>query len=84
MKSKYIIVERDGQEGVIVFSPFLLHKDVAGEHIIKAAGFCELKDNGNWVVSGGSDSLESYSRSQDVELFNKYLFSCNSVFTAIR
>jgi hypothetical protein len=48
MKSKYVVIEHEGEECVIVFSPFLLHQDVAGNHEIKSAGFCELHSNGGW------------------------------------
>ena len=75
MKSKYIVIERDGKEGVIVFSPFLLHRDMASNHKIKSAGFCELKENGTWLVSGSSNSLACCPRPQDVEILKQHLLS---------
>jgi hypothetical protein len=60
---------------VIVFSPFLRHQDVAGNFKIKSAGFCESNVRGSWAVCGGSDSLECYSRSQDVKILNQHLLS---------
>lgn len=73
MKSKYVVIECGKNEGVIVFSPFLLHQDVAGTYKVKSAGYCELKDNAGWRVSGRSDSLECCPRPQDEEVLNQHL-----------
>jgi hypothetical protein len=76
VKSKYIIItDCDGEEGVIVFSASILHRDVAGNFKIKSAGFCELKGTGNWVISGRSSSLRCLSRPEDVEILNQHLSS---------
>ena len=80
VKSKYVVIDRDGKEAVIVFSPSLSHRDVAGNYKIKSAGFCELNLNGSWIVSGGSNSLECRSRPQDVEILNQHLL--NGHFTS--
>ena len=73
MKSKYVIIEHRKLECVIVFSPCLLHQDVAGDRKLKAAGFCELDADGRWVVSGKSLSLEYGCRPQDVDILNTHL-----------
>ena len=75
VKSKYVIIEHRKLECVIVFSPCLLHRDVAGTHKIKAAGYCELDVDGRWVVGGMSLSLEYCSRPQDVDILNNHLIS---------
>jgi hypothetical protein len=63
------------ENGVIVCSSFLSHLDVARNYNVKSAGFCELNGNGNWVVSGSSQSLECCHRpqEQDVEILNQHL-----------
>ncbi len=73
MKSKYIIIEYNGEDGVIVFSPFITHQDVAENFKIKSAGNCELKDAEGWVVSGNSVSLNCCPRPQDAEILNRHL-----------
>jgi hypothetical protein len=75
VKLKYVVIERDGEEGVIMFTPFLLHRDVAGNHEIKSAGFCELEENETWLVNGRSDSLACRPRPQDAEVLKQYLLS---------
>lgn len=75
VKSKYVVIECDGNEAVLVFSPFLLHQDVAGNHKIKSAGYCELNVHGQWIVSGLSLSLECGPRPQDDEILNHHLLS---------
>jgi len=42
VRLKYIVIEHDGIEAAIVFSPFLLHEKAAAESNIKFAGYCEL------------------------------------------
>jgi len=73
VKSKYVIIECGRIDGVMVFSPFLMHKDMAGKHKVVSAGYCELNENGRWVVDGGSLSLEYRSRPQDVDILNNHL-----------
>jgi hypothetical protein len=73
MKSKYIIIEHEGTEVVVVFSPFLLHQDVAGNRKIKSAGFCELDAKAQWIVCGDSVSLSCKARPQDARILNELL-----------
>ena len=73
VKSKYIVIEQGGEERVIVFSPWLPHREVAGNYKVKSAGFCRLNDHGSWVVSGRADTLDCRSRPQDVEILNLHL-----------
>jgi hypothetical protein len=73
MKAKYIIIQHDGCEAVIVFSPFLLHQDVAQNSQVKSAGFCKLDENGRWTVSGGSFSLNQSVKATDVNALNALL-----------
>jgi hypothetical protein len=73
MKAKYIIIEHDGCEAVIVFSPFLLHQDVAQNSQVKSAGFCKMDENGRWTVSGGSFSLNLSAKARDVNALNALL-----------
>jgi hypothetical protein len=75
VKSKYVIIDFDGTEAVIVFSPFLLHQDLAGNHKIKSAGYCELDVHGRWIVSGMSFSLQCCPGPQDVEILNQHFLS---------
>ena len=75
VKSKYVIFEYDGEEAVVVFSPFIQHLEMAGDYKIKSAGFCELNVDGRWMVSGASESLECRSKPQDVEILNHHLLS---------
>jgi hypothetical protein len=73
MKSKYVIIEHDGTDAVLVFSPFLLHQDVAGNKKIKSAGFCKLDANGHWIVCGESVSLNCKANPQDAKILNELL-----------
>jgi len=73
MKSKYIIIEHDGMEAPVVFSPVLLHEDVAGNSKVKSAGFCKLDVNGNWTAAGNSVSLNCGARPQDVKILKELL-----------
>lgn len=51
----------------IIFSPLLIHEEVAGKCNVKSAGYCECID-GKWIVSGGSVSLKLDARPQDADL----------------
>ena len=73
MKSKYIILEHNGMDAAVVFSPFLLHQNVAGKNKIKSAGYCKLDVTGNWIADGGSVSLGCDARPQDAEVLNQLL-----------
>ena len=73
MKSKYVIIEHDGTAAAALFSPFLLHQDVAGKRKIKSAGFCRLDGNGNWLAYGQSVSLECSAGSNDAEILKELL-----------
>jgi hypothetical protein len=73
MKSKYLIIEHEGLDAVVVFSPFLLHQDVAGKSKIKSAGYCQLDANARWVVCGESVSLNCKARPEDVKILNDLL-----------
>ena len=73
MKSKYVIIEHDGMDAAVVFSPFLLHQDVAGKSKIKSAGFCKLDGNGNWLTYGQSVSLECAAGPNDAEILKELL-----------
>jgi hypothetical protein len=76
MKSKYIIiVHRNGMEVPLVFSPVLLHADVAGQNKVQSAGYCELDATGKWTVGGRSDSLRLAARPQDAEILNQHVSS---------
>ena len=73
MKMKYIIVKCSGMEVPIVFSPLLLHADVAGRKKVRSAGFCGLDAAGKWIVGGQSASLALNARRQDAEILNTHL-----------
>jgi hypothetical protein len=73
VKPKYIVIEYDGMEAVLIFSPTLLHQEVAGKSNVKSAGYCRLDASGNWVVSGNSISLSCGARPQDVKILNELL-----------
>jgi len=73
VKSKYIIVERNGMEAAVVFTRLLLHHEVAGARNVKSAGYCQLDVNGNWIVGGRSESLCLGTRPQDVELLSEII-----------
>ena len=57
----------------VVFTPFLLHHEVAGARNVKSAGYCELDVNGNWIVGGRSESLGLNARPQDVVILNEII-----------
>lgn len=73
MKSKYIIVRCSGMEVPLVFSPMLIHAEVARGSKVRSAGFCELNDQGKWVVDGHSTSLKMHSRPEDAVILNRHL-----------
>jgi hypothetical protein len=73
MKLKYVIVEHDGMDAAMVFSPLLSHQDVAERSKIKSAGFCELDINRRWIIHGGSVSIGCRSRPEDVEILEELL-----------
>jgi len=73
VKSKYIIIKCAGREVPIVFSPLLLHADVAGRKKVQSAGFCELDAAGKWVAGGQSKSLKLTARPQDAAILNTHL-----------
>ena len=73
MKSKYIIVKCSGMEVPLVFSPMLLHAEVAGNNNVRSAGYCELNAAGKWIVSGESTSLNLSARPQDAKILNTHL-----------
>lgn len=73
MKSKYIIIKCAGMEVPIVFSPVLLHADVAGRKKVRSAGFCELSATGKWIAGGYSESLKVKARPQDAAILNRHL-----------
>lgn len=75
MKSKYIIIERDGIEAPLVFSRFLQHEHMAqftGGNVL-SAGFCKLDSLGRWVTDGESVSLKLNVRPQDAQILNAHL-----------
>ena len=73
MKSKYIIVKCSGMEVPLVFSPVLIHAEVARGSKVRSAGFCELNASGKWVVGGHSTSLKLHARPEDAAILNKHL-----------
>ena len=73
MKSKYVIIEHDGMDAAVVFSPVLLHQDVVGNCKVKSAGFCKLDDRGNWVTFGTSVSLSCAAKPQDAAILKELL-----------
>ena len=73
VRSKYLIVKHAGNEVPLVFSPLLSHEQVAREKEVKSAGFCELRADGQWKVSGRSESLRLDARPRDAEILNSYL-----------
>jgi hypothetical protein len=60
-------------DAVVVFSPSLLHQDVAGKSKIKSAGFCKLDVKARWTVCGESISLNCKARLEDVKILNELL-----------
>jgi hypothetical protein len=77
MKSKYVIIEHDGMDAVIVFTPNLLHPEVAINSKIKSAGFCKLDAAGHWITFGGSVSLKCDAKPQDAKILNELLGTAN-------
>ena len=73
MKSKYVIIEHDGVDAVMVFSPFPLHQEVAGNKKIKSAGFCTLDSDGHSIVCGESVSLNCKANPRDAKILNELL-----------
>lgn len=73
MRLKYVIVEKDGVETPVVFSPLLLHEHMTGKSKVKSAGYCELDVTGSWNVNGQSVSLNCSARPQDAEILNAHL-----------
>jgi hypothetical protein len=60
-------------DAVVVFSPVLLHQDVAGNSKIKSAGFCKLDTKALWTVCGESVSLNCKPGPHDVKILNDLL-----------
>jgi hypothetical protein len=52
MKLKFIIIDHNGIETLILFSSILSHKEVAGKRNVPSAGFCRQDVDGNWSVRG--------------------------------
>ena len=73
MKAKYVIIEHEGCEVVIVFSPLLSHQDVARYGDVQSAGFCKLNEDGRWAVSGESVSLNQRAKARDANILNAFL-----------
>ena len=80
VQAKYIIIEDDVCEAVIVFSQSLLHQDVARHCKVLSAGFCKLDAKGRWSVSGNSFSLHLGAKEKDVNLLNALLPMGGCVF----
>jgi hypothetical protein len=74
MNLKYIIVEHEGKQIPIVFSPLLSHAHVAGNSEVQSAGYCDRDTNGNWIAAGRSDSLNMKARIQDSKILREHLF----------
>lgn len=73
VKSKYLIVKHAGNEVSLVFSPLLSYEQVAREKEVRSAGFCELRSDGQWKVSGRSEPLRLNAGPRDAEILNDYL-----------
>ena len=74
MKSKYIIIDRDGLEYPIVFNPILGHDSFISFNIkAVSAGFCQLGEDGKWVAWGKSVALKLNSRPEDEKILNTFL-----------
>ena len=73
MKLKYIVIECNDMELPLVFSPLLLHHEVARDTKVKSAGFCMLNAVGKWITSGKSETLNLSARPQDDEILNAHL-----------
>jgi hypothetical protein len=72
MKIKYLIVKKEGVEVPVLFSEVLLHREVAGQGQVLAAGFCERTAEGKWRVAGRSLSLNLGTRPEDAEILNTH------------
>jgi len=72
-KTKYIIIQHNGEELPIVFSKRLLPQTVAGANQVNAAGNCALNANAKWITGVSSDSLGLSARPQDAEILNRHL-----------
>lgn len=68
---KYIIVQDEGHDQAVVFSPIMSHKQMAGGLKVVAAGFCSFDGAGNVSVWGESVTLQVKSRLQDYEIIRK-------------
>jgi hypothetical protein len=73
VKLKYLIVEHNRVEAVLVFSPLLSHDDVAGRSKVTSAGFCKMGVDGKWIAVGTSASLNCSARTNDAEILNRFL-----------
>jgi len=70
---KYLIVAQDDLEVPLVFSPLLLHEQVAEKGRVISAGFCGRDDTGKWIAGGRSVSLALSARPQDAGILNTHL-----------
>lgn len=73
MNLKYLIISQGDLEVPLVFSPLLLHEQVAEKCRIISAGFCGWDDSGKWIAGGRSASLALSTRPQDAEILNTHL-----------
>ena len=73
VKLKYLIVEHDKGETALVFSPSLLHDDIARGRKVTSAGFCKLGVDGKWIAVGTLASLNCSARLKDAEILNQLL-----------
>ncbi len=71
--AKYVIVGHFGLELPIIFSPTIEHNYVIGHLKPISAGFCHKDGQGNYTVSGSSDSLKLNSRPEDANILNYLL-----------
>lgn len=71
--SKYLIIESDGLENPIVFSPMFSHAQIGVGKKVVGAGFCYRQDDGSFCAYGESISLGIGSRSQDTKILNNCL-----------
>ena len=71
MKLKFIIIDHNGIETLILFSSILSHKEVAGKRNVLSAGFCRQNVDGNWSVRGQSVSLRCSVRSNDDQILTE-------------
>ena len=83
-KSKYIILDDQGEGIPVVFSPLIQHDHMACGRSVISAGFCDVtvtEENGceatEWYVWGESISLNKKSRPEDKDILNRLLrFDC--------